>query len=177
MANLVIQAGSICVLAMGLVFVLLLGEIDLSAGVAGGACATITALAIIDHGQTWWVATLAGIACGAVIGLAIGSLVSHPRHPVVRRDPRVLPRRSRPVPLKLIGSGGSLRYNDEILRGLSIKNVPVTAGWIAAGVIVAGFAALSLWQLPLAVVAGPGAQAARARADPDRRPRRRSCSG
>ena len=33
----------ICVLAMGLVFVLLLGEIDLSAGVAGGACATVTA--------------------------------------------------------------------------------------------------------------------------------------
>ena len=50
------------------------------------------------------------------------------------------------VPLKLIGSGGSLRYNDEVLRGLSIKNVPVTAGWIAAVVIVAGFAALSLWQ-------------------------------
>ena len=37
MANLVIQAGSIIVLAMGIVFVLLLGEIDLSAGVAGGA--------------------------------------------------------------------------------------------------------------------------------------------
>ncbi len=76
MANLVIQAGSICVLAMGLVFVLLLGEIDLSAGVAGGSCATITALAILDHGQSWWVATLAGIACGAVIGAMIGSLVS-----------------------------------------------------------------------------------------------------
>ena len=44
MANLVVQAASICVLAMGLVFVLLLGEIDLSAGVAGGASATITAL-------------------------------------------------------------------------------------------------------------------------------------
>ena len=44
LTNLVIQSGSICVLAMGLVFVLLLGEIDLSAGVAGGASATITAL-------------------------------------------------------------------------------------------------------------------------------------
>ena len=51
------------------------------------------------------------------------------------------------VPLKLIGSGGSLRFNDPVLRGLSIKNVPVTAGldrrrrssW-------SGFAALSLWR-------------------------------
>src|SRR5918994_6318691 len=42
MANLLVQAGSICVMAMGIVFVLLLGEIDLSAGVAGGARATLT---------------------------------------------------------------------------------------------------------------------------------------
>jgi D-xylose transport system permease protein len=145
MANLVIQAGSICVLAMGLVFVLLLGEIDLSAGVTGGACATITALAILDHGQSWWVATLAGIACGAVVGTAIGSLVSMlgiPSFVVTLAFFLGL----QAGPLKLIGSGGSLRYNDEVLRGLSIKNVPITAGWIAAGVIVAGFAALSLWQ-------------------------------
>src|SRR6188508_3151084 len=68
MANLVIQAGSIIVLAMGIVFVLLLGEIDLSAGVAGGACATIIALVMIDYDWPWWLATLAGIAVGAVIG-------------------------------------------------------------------------------------------------------------
>jgi D-xylose transport system permease protein len=145
MANLVVQAGSICVLAMGLVFVLLLGEIDLSAGVTGGAAATITALAMIDHGQSWWVATLAGIAFGAVVGAVIGSLVSMlgiPSFVVTLAFFLAL----QAVPLKLIGSGGSLRYNDEVLRGLSIKNVPITAGWIAAGLIVAGFAALSLWR-------------------------------
>ena len=145
MANLVVQAGSICVLAMGLVFVLLLGEIDLSAGVTGGAAATITALAMIDHGQSWWVATLAGIAFGAVVGAIIGSLVSMlgiPSFVVTLAFFLGL----QAVPLKLIGSGGSLRYNDEVLRGLSIKNVPITAGWIAAGLIVVGFAALSLWQ-------------------------------
>ena len=145
MANLVVQAGSICVLAMGLVFVLLLGEIDLSAGVAGGFCATITALAILEHGQSWWVATLAGIACGAVIGTMIGSLVSFlgiPSFVVTLAFFLGL----QAGPLKLIGSGGSLRYNDEILRGLSIKNVPITAGWIAAGLIVVGYAALALWK-------------------------------
>jgi len=145
MANLVIQAGSICVLAMGLVFVLLIGEIDLSAGVAGGFCATITALAMIDHGQSWWVATLAGIVCGAVIGLAIGSLVAFlgiPSFVVTLAFYLAL----QAGPLKLIGAGGSLRYDDEVLRGLTLKSVPVTAGWIAACVIVAGYAALSLWQ-------------------------------
>ncbi len=145
MANLLIQAGSICVMAMGIVFVLLLGEIDLSAGVAGGACATITALMLIDHDWTWWLATLAGIAAGALIGTAIGALVSFlgiPSFVVTLAFFLAL----QAVPLKLIGSGGSLRYDDPVLRGLSIRNVPVAAGWIAAIVIVVGFAALSLWR-------------------------------
>ncbi len=145
MANLVIQAGSIIVLAMGIVFVLLLGEIDLSAGVAGGASATIIALMLIDYDWTWWMATLAGIAFGALIGLAIGALVSFlgiPSFVVTLAFFLAL----QAVPLRLIGSGGSLRFDDEVLRGLSIKNVPVTAGWIAAILIVAGFAALSLWR-------------------------------
>ena len=145
MANLVIQASAIIVLAMGIVFVLLLGEIDLSAGVAGGACATITALMLIDYDWTWWLATLAGVAFGALIGMAIGSLVAFlgiPSFVVTLAFFLGL----QAVPLKLIGSGGSLRYNDPVLRGLSIKNVPVTAGWIAAVVIVVAFAALSLWR-------------------------------
>lgn len=145
MANLVVQAGSIIVLAMGLVFVLLLGDIDLSAGVAGGASATIIALVMIDYDWSWWLATLTGIAVGAVIGFAIGSLVALlgiPSFVVTLAFFLAL----QAVPLKLIGSGGSLRFNDEVLRGLSIKNVPVTAGWIAAGVIVVAFAALSLWR-------------------------------
>jgi D-xylose transport system permease protein len=145
MANLVVQSGSIIVLAMALVFVLLLGEIDLSAGVAGGAAATITALMLIDYDWTWWLAALAGIAVGAVIGLAIGSLVSFvgvPSFVVTLAFFLAL----QAVPLKLIGSGGSLRFNDEVLRGLSINNVPIVAGWIAAGLIVVGYAALSLWR-------------------------------
>lgn len=145
MANLVVQAGSICVLAMGLVFVLLLGEIDLSAGVAGGASATIIALLLIDYDWTWWAATLAGIAVGAVIGVTIGSLVSFlgiPSFVVTLAFFLAL----QAVPLKLIGSGGSLRFNDEVLRGLSIKNVPITVGWIAAALIVLSFAGLSLWR-------------------------------
>ncbi len=145
MANLVVQAGSICVLAMGLVFVLLIGEIDLSAGVAGGASATVTALVLIDYDWTWWLAALAGIVVGAVIGSVIGSLVAFlgiPSFVVTLAFFLAL----QAIPLRLIGAGGSLRFDDPVLRGLSIKNVPVTAGWIAAILIVVGFAAISLWR-------------------------------
>ena len=51
---LVIQAAPIIVMAMGLVFVLLLGEIDLSAGTTGGLCSAITAVLILRHGVSWW---------------------------------------------------------------------------------------------------------------------------
>ena len=44
--NLPGQGAYIAVIALGLVFVLLLGEIDLSAGTAGGTCAAIAAVAV-----------------------------------------------------------------------------------------------------------------------------------
>ncbi|GAB4012993.1 sugar ABC transporter permease [Nocardioides ultimimeridianus] len=40
------QGASTAIIALGLVFVLLLGEIDLSAGTAGGACATVMGVAL-----------------------------------------------------------------------------------------------------------------------------------
>ena len=48
--NLPGQGAYIAVIALGLVFVLLLGEIDLSAGTAGGTCAAIAAVAVF-HGR------------------------------------------------------------------------------------------------------------------------------
>ncbi len=142
-ANLVIQAGSICVLAMGLVFVLLLGEIDLSAGVTGGVSAAVTALAIVDQGFPWYVAVIGGMITGALIGLAIGLLVAYlgiPSFVVTLALFLAL----QGVTLKLIGSGGSVPVRDDVIRGLAIKNLPPLAGWIGAILVVVVFAALRL---------------------------------
>jgi D-xylose transport system permease protein len=51
LANLVQQSGITVFIAMGLVFVLLLGEIDLAAGTASGACAAIMGLALTKQGD------------------------------------------------------------------------------------------------------------------------------
>jgi D-xylose transport system permease protein len=142
-ANLVTQAGSIVVLAMGLVFVLLLGDIDLSAGVTGGVSAAFASLAIADHGQAWWVAVLLGMVVGCVIGFVIGVLVAYlgiPSFVVSLAFFLAL----QGVILKLIGAGGSVPVRDEVIRGLAIKNVPPTAGWIGAVFVVLAFAAVSL---------------------------------
>lgn len=145
LANLITQAGSICVLAMGLVFVLLLGDIDLSAGVAGGVSACVMALTIVNMDWPWWLAILVGIGCGALIGLAIGVLRARlgiPSFVVTLAFFLGL----QGVTLKLIGEGGSARVDDPVIRGLTISNLSVTAGWTLALVVVLGFAGLELYQ-------------------------------
>lgn len=142
-ANLITQSGAICVLAMGLVPVLLLGDIDLSAGVAGGAGAAIAALGIVDHGLPWYVAVVGGLVFGAVLGALIGALVAKlgiPSFVVTLAFFLAL----QGLTLKLIGQGGSVRVADPVLRGLTIKNMPVVAGWTIAVVAVIAFAALTL---------------------------------
>jgi D-xylose transport system permease protein len=51
MANLLQQSAGQMIIAMGLVFVLLLGEIDLSAGTASGVCASLMALHFVQSGN------------------------------------------------------------------------------------------------------------------------------
>ncbi|MGW0159766.1 sugar ABC transporter permease [Mycobacterium sp. NPDC003323] len=145
LANLITQAGSICVLAMGLVFVLLLGDIDLSAGVAGGVSACAMGLIIVNLSWPWWVAILTGILCGAVIGLAIGVLrakLGIPSFVVTLAFFLGL----QGVTLKLIGEGGSVRVDDPVIRGLTISNVPVDIGWAAAALVVIAYAGIELYQ-------------------------------
>lgn len=145
LANLVTQAGSICVLAMGLVFVLLLGDIDLSAGVAGGVAACAMALSIVNTGLPWWVAMAAGIAAGALIGVMIGALrakLGIPSFVVTLAFFLGL----QGVTLKLIGEGGSVRVDDPVIRGITINNLSVTAGWTIALLVVIGFGALELYR-------------------------------
>ncbi|WP_407937747.1 sugar ABC transporter permease [Mycolicibacterium bacteremicum] len=145
LANLITQAGSICVLAMGLVFVLLLGDIDLSAGVAGGVSACAMGLIIVNQNWPWWAAILTGILCGALIGLAIGLLrakLGIPSFVVTLAFFLGL----QGVTLKLIGEGGSVRVDDPVIRGLTISNLPVNIGWAAAVVVVLAFAGIEFYQ-------------------------------
>ena len=76
LANLVSQAGITVLIAMGLVFVLLLGEIDLAAGTASGACASIMGLALVNKGDlhkafgtTVWVVVLLFLLAAVIIAV------------------------------------------------------------------------------------------------------------
>src|SRR6266571_3476320 len=74
-ANLFTQGAQIIIIAMGLVFVLLLGEIDLSAGFTSGVCAAVLAVLLTDKGWPWYAAVLVSLLTGVAIGLTIGTIV------------------------------------------------------------------------------------------------------
>jgi D-xylose transport system permease protein len=160
--NLFVQAAPISLLAMGLVFVLLLGEIDLSAGVVSGVCAAVMAVEMARHDVPWYWAVLSAVLCGAAIGLLTGALVSLVRIPsfVVTL---ALFLGWQGVTLKLIGQGGTVPVRDPVIVGLTNSSMSVMWGWILAVVIVALYAVLQLnrWRVqrarklasqPLAIV-------------------------
>src|SRR5690606_35506399 len=46
--------------------------------------------------------------------------------------------------LKPIGQGGSVRVSHDVIRGITIDNMSVTAGWALAVVLSLGYASVSL---------------------------------
>ncbi len=72
LSNLSQQIVGTGMIALGVVFVLLLGEIDLSVGSVSGLCAAIFAVMNVTHGVNQWVALLSAVVGGAVVGLVQG---------------------------------------------------------------------------------------------------------
>jgi D-xylose transport system permease protein len=149
-ANLFTQGAAVTVIAMGLVFVLLIGEIDLSAGYTAGACGVTMSLLVtqvpgfpLPHGNAWWVGVLAALAFGAVIGSVIGFLVTRLNIPsfVVTLAGYLS---FQGIMLLLLGNGKEVRIEDKTIRAIESDNVNPTLGWALFGVIVVAFAGVQL---------------------------------
>src|SRR4249919_2876566 len=77
LVNLLVQAAVFSLLAMGEVFVLLLGEIDLSVGFVAGLSGVIMAdLASPAHGWPWWSAITAALLVCAGVGALQGTIIT-----------------------------------------------------------------------------------------------------
>ena len=75
-SNLTAQVSEIVILGIGMTLVILIGGIDLSVGAGMALCGVVAAKLQIDHHQPAWVAILAALAVGSVMGLWHGILVS-----------------------------------------------------------------------------------------------------
>ncbi len=144
--NLLIQGAPYIVLGMAEVFVLLLGEIDLSVGYSGAVAAVIMAWAVFT--VPWWVAILLGLATGAFFGLIFGVLITRLRLPsFVVTLSGLLGLQGLMIVLVARsghGPGGSIPISNSIIDDLTTGNLSVAAGWIVMVAIVAVAAAVLL---------------------------------
>jgi D-xylose transport system permease protein len=147
-ANLMGQAGWIITIAMAQVFVLLLGEIDLSVGYNAAVGATITIWMVsVAHPFPTWVAILAGLAVSTAIAAIEGAIVAFLKIPSFIVTLAGLLTLSG-VLLWLfgltgaVGNGGVIQNHNTFVNGIVSNNIEPTVSWIlliALVVLTGGF--------------------------------------
>jgi D-xylose transport system permease protein len=144
LVNLMTQAAFIVTFGMAEVFVLLLGEIDLSVGYNAALGAVIT-LWMLSAGLPLWLAVPTGLAFSAAFAGVEGVIITRLRLPsfVVTLAGYL---GGFGLLLALIdmaapGSGGTIRLNSSVLSAIEGGSMSPAVGWIvmAAAVVLAGF--------------------------------------
>jgi D-xylose transport system permease protein len=144
--NLIGQMAGLTVIAVGIVFVLLIGEIDLSVGYLSGLCSVAVAefqLAGSSHDYPGLVAIAIAIAVGAGYGAVQGSIVAFIGVPsfVVTLAGLLF---WEGVLLKILGNGGTIPVQDDTINNIASANISPLTGWILMLVLVAIFG-FTLW--------------------------------
>jgi D-xylose transport system permease protein len=139
-ANLWPQSAAVMLIAMGLVFVLLLGEIDLSAGFTSGVCAAMMAKALGEFHWPWYVAIIIAVLTGTIIGTVLGWLVVKVGIPsfVVTLAAFLA---FQGVLLFLIKGGTIVSITDPTVLAIGNKYLSPELSWIFAALCVVGYAA------------------------------------
>ena len=142
-ANLITQAAAVIVIAMGLIFVLLLGEIDLSAGYTAGVTGAVLVILITNEGQPWYVALVASIAVGALLGFLLGSLVARLGIPsfVVTLAAFLA---FQGILLLLAGEGGTIRIEDKTILAVQNSNLSPILSWVFFIVVAVAYVGTGL---------------------------------
>jgi D-xylose transport system permease protein len=137
--NLIVQMAAITIIGMGIVFVLLLGEIDLSVGYVSGVAGVTTALLMIPDGSHEFgagpaiaIALLVGLAIGVFQGLII-TKIGVPSFVVTLAGLLAW----NGVVLLLIGDKGTVIIQNSVVIGFANDFLPAATAWI---VLIAGVA-------------------------------------
>jgi D-xylose transport system permease protein len=141
LVNLITQAAFIMTLGMAEVFVLLLGEIDLSAGFNAALGAVVMAwLLTLAHPLPWWVAVLAGLAFSAFFAALEGVIITRLNVPSF-----VVTLAGYLAGFGLLiffidvaapGSGGTIRLSNAVITDIEGGSLSPLAGWIVMVVAV-----------------------------------------
>ena len=134
-ANLIQQSAPLIVLTLGLVFVLLIAEIDLSAGVTSGLISAIFVVTLKNLGIPWWLAVLSAMFVGITIGFLIGVLVAKVGIPsfIVSLAAFLA---FQGLQIMIVGQGGLYRVETPTILSLENGNLSEVAGWALGFVLI-----------------------------------------
>jgi D-xylose transport system permease protein len=139
LTNLMVQIAAVGTISVGIVFVLLIGEIDLSVGAVSGLCAGIMAVLSVKDGLSAPVAIGAGILTGIGIGLLQGFWMAKLHVPsFVVTLAGLLGWQG--ALLYVLGDTGTVNLNDPLILGLANSQLPIIVGWLMGLIFVGGYA-------------------------------------
>ncbi len=132
--NLLIDNAFLCVVAVGMTFVILTGGIDLSVGAIVALTTTISASLVERHGVSPAVAIPVVLAVGAAFGLLHGVLVQRfGLQPFIVTLAGMFLARG----LAFLISTESISVDDPVYRELAALHVPLGFGYLSAGAVIA----------------------------------------
>jgi D-xylose transport system permease protein len=141
--NLMLQIAATGTIAVGVVLILLLGEIDLSVAAVSGFTAAAMGVLNVKQGLPGPVAVSAALLLGLAIGLFNGFWVTRFQVPsfVVTLAGFLAWQGAQ---LFVLGETGTLNVNDRSITMLARNFLPEPVGWVMAAAVVATYAA-SQW--------------------------------
>jgi D-xylose transport system permease protein len=143
LTNLVLQITAVGLISVGVVLVLLLGEIDLSVGAVSGLGAAIMAVLSVKHGWDPYLAIAAGVVAGTGIGLVQGFLFDRFGIPsFVVTLAGLLAWQG--ALLKVLGETGTVNITDSKITGLTGTFYSDAVGWIVAAACIGAFVLVTL---------------------------------
>jgi D-xylose transport system permease protein len=143
LTNLALQSVAVGTISVGVVLVLLLGEIDLSVGAVSGLSAAIIASLSVKSGWAPVPALLVGFAAALAIGFFQGSIATRLSIPTfVVTLAGLLTWQG--AQLKVLGTTGTLNITDPTITGLTSTFFSDVVGWLLALVGIAWLALAAL---------------------------------
>jgi D-xylose transport system permease protein len=148
LTNLLLQTAAYATIAIGVVFVLLIGEIDLSVAFVSAVGAVVMTLLLRpdDPGWPWWAAIGVALLCTTTIGLLQALVITKAGVPsfVVTLAGLLIWSGVVLILTTQYSTAGTIRIQDETVIGIANDFLSELWGWILAVVVVVAYAALQL---------------------------------
>lgn len=146
LSNLALQMTATGLISVGIVMVLLLGEVDLSVGSVSGLASAVMAVQVFKHGTNQGVAIIIALAVGTLIGCFHGFMFAKFGVPsfVVTLAGLIAWQGAQ---LRVLGNDGTVTLPKGLIQSLTSAFYPSAVGWLIAIVAIVLYAGVQLLEV------------------------------